>query len=598
MPVFNQSDLTSEPGLSHQQQAGRCELLDDLQLSKDDSNAEGSEIHLVSDIGRMSLTAGLLNLPFNAQEPLNYAFVFANTIESPDPTSYKEAMKSQEREKWKQAISTEIENLMKRGVIQEINPPEGEELRFVDTKYVFKKKEKNGEVYKYKCRIVARGFTQVEQVDYFETMAPVARSNSLRIFLTMSVHRSHTRRSIDFDAAFLYSPLGDEILYCKPFEGWKVTPGKVLRIMKSFYGLKQAGRYWNVMISDFLISKGFTKCTSEQCLFIRDEGRQMILLYVDDAIVSCSTEEQVRDVISEIKTSFELGEEGPLDWYVGSAIEDKGDTIFIHQKDYINKMIKRYNIDEGNIADVPIRERLHILKNPEDELFHKFNIREKVGSLMYAAVSVRPDIAFAVSYVARFTTHPSAEVCKAVNQIFSYLVGTKELGISIRREPDGKLIVYCDADYAGDINDYKSISGVLAILFSTPVCWYSSKQTTTAQSSTDSEIIAMNFAAKEVVWLRNLLKELFYEQMEPTVLRGDSQSAMMLGMNPVFHKRTKHIMVKFMYLVECLKLSTLVMEKIMGVANWSDILTKAQKKKVFMDCRNALGMVRPCHNDR
>jgi hypothetical protein len=98
MPVFNQSDLTSEPGLSHQQQAGRCELLDDLQLSKDDSNAEGSEIHLVSDIGRMSLTAGLLNLPFNAQEPLNYAFVFANTIESPDPTSYQEAMKSQERE--------------------------------------------------------------------------------------------------------------------------------------------------------------------------------------------------------------------------------------------------------------------------------------------------------------------------------------------------------------------------------------------------------------------------------------------------------------------------------------------------------------------
>ena len=103
----------------------------------------------------------------------------------------------------------------------------------------------------------------------------------------------------------------------------------------------------------------------------------------------------------------------------------------------------------------------------------------------------------------------------------------------------------------------------------------------------------MNFAAKEIVWLRELLNELSYSQINPTVLRGDSQSAMMLGMNPVFHKRTKHIMVKFMYLVECLKENTLQMEKVLGTVNWSDILTKSQKKAMFLLCREALGMARP-----
>ena len=82
----------------------------------------------------------------------------------------------------------------------------------------------------------------------------------------------------------------------------------------------------------------------------------MILLYVDDAIVSCSTVDEVTDVIAEIREMFELGEEGPLDWYVGSAIEDKGDSIFMHQRDYINKMLRRYEIPEGTAADTPMRE--------------------------------------------------------------------------------------------------------------------------------------------------------------------------------------------------------------------------------------------------
>lgn len=533
-----------------------------------------------------------LTLPVSAQEPLSYAMALSDArVDLKEPTSYREAINSVEASKWREAIAVEINNLKKREVLIEVKKPQTH-ISMVDTKYVFKKKEKHGVVYKYKARLVARGFSQVETVNYNEIFASVARQNSLRIYLKVSVDRGHVRRSIDFEAAFLFSPLENEDIYLKTPEGWTVAPGNVLKLKKSLYGLKQSPRYWGIMISDFLLSIGFTRCNSEPCMFIRDGGKEMILIYVDDAILSCETEERINEIIKQITKEFELGENGPLDWYIGSALEDNGDSVFIHQKDYIKKMLTTYDYDMTKVTETPLKEKYAILKDPEDELFHDFKIKEKLGSLMFTAVSVRPDIAFAVSYVARFTTHPSAEVCRAINHIFGYLAGTMELGINIVKETDSELIVYCDADYAGDVNDYKSTTGVLVLIGSTVVGWYSSKQTTVAQSSTDSEILAMNFAAKEIVWLRGLLEEMGCPQVLPTRLRGDSQSAILLSRNPVFHKRTKHVMIKFMYLVECLRMSIIVSEFIAGVKNWADILTKSQKKAFFLACRAALNMVR------
>jgi len=327
-------------------------------------------------------------------------------------------------------------------------------------------------------------------------------------------------------------------------------------------------------------------------MFVRDEGREMILIYVDDSIISCENAERIKEIIIEIKKSFELGEEGDLDWYIGSAIEDKENSLFMNQRDYIAKMLSLYNYDVTKTVETPLREKFAILRDPEDELFHDFKIREKVGSLMFTAVTVRPDIAFAVSYVARFTTHPSAEVCRAINHIFGYLAGTMDLGISFIKEDNSELVVYCDADYGSDINDYRSTSGVMVFIGSTIVGWYSSKQTTVAQSSTDAEILAMNFAAKEIIWIRGLLAEMGLPQLLPTKLKGDSQSAILLSRNPVFHKRTKHVMIKFMYLIECLRISAIINEFVAGIKNWADMLTKSQKKAFFLLCRDALHMTR------
>jgi len=112
--------------------------------------------------------------------------------------------------------------------------------------------------------------------------------------------------------------------------------------------------------------------------------------------------------------------------------------------------------------------------------------------------------------------------------------------------------------------------------------WYCSKQTITAQSSTDAEIIAMNFATKEIIWMRGLLQELGVDVSLPTKLLCDNQSAIKLAHNPVFHKSTKHIMLKFALLVEHLKLDNLILEFVRSAENLADMFTKAQKSTHFL----------------
>ena len=517
-------------------------------------------------------------------------YTFANEyVAKKDPATVKEALSGSLTDQWKEAIATEIANIKDRGVVEEVvRPPNLRNI--IGCKFIFKTKMKHGELDKYKARLVARGFTQIEELDYNETFAPVARMNTLRIYLKKSVDLGHFRITIDFVAAFLNSDLSEE-LYMDAPEGWAVKPGHVLRLRKAIYGLKQAGRNWYQLLREYLVKEeGFVVCMSEHCVFIKGNGETMMIVYVDDAIISSSKESEAKALVARIQKYFELGEIGPLSWYLGSAIEDSGTSIRMSQKDYIEKMLKRYNYEELGAAETPMIERYAIVRSPEDELYNEFDMRSKIGSLMFAAVCTRPDIAFAVSYLARFTTHPSQLVCQAIVRVFQYLKGTKNMAITFVREDGVPPLVYCDSDYAGDVNDCKSTSGILVMIGSSPVSWYSSKQTLTAQSTTDAEIVGMNQAAKEIIWLRNLFREMHLELFQPTKLKCDNTSSMKLAFNPVFHKRTKHIMVKFQYLVEQLEANEITLEYVKSALNLADFFTKSLGIKVFKDLRDLIGL--------
>jgi hypothetical protein len=318
----------------------------------------------------------------------------------------------------------------------------------------------------------------------------------------------------------------------------------------------------------------------------------MIIVYVDDLIVSGKVISDIDSFFNRLKATFELGEPTELDWYLGIGIQEVPEGIFLTQEKYVEKIADKYgyNFNVEDTIDTPMVDNLSIIKDPADELFNDFDMKSRIGSLMFASVCTRPDIAYAVSYLARYTTHPSKEVCKAINRVFKYLVGTKELGIFIPKNDETTMRVYCDSDYGGDKNDFKSTSGIIVYLGQSVVSWYTSKQTTTAQSSCDAEIVAMNHAAKEIVWMRGLLEELGAHQANPTKLFCDNQGAIQLAHNPVFHKRTKHIMIKFSYLVEQLQKDEIILNYIKSAENISDMFTKAEKALHFLINRKKLNM--------
>jgi hypothetical protein len=234
------------------------------------------------------------------------------------------------------------------------------------TRYVFKTKFKHGKVDKRKARIVVKGYRQVKDVDYSETFVPVARMNTFRFFLVISVYRVHTRIQIDFVAAFLYAPVVEEI-YIETPEGWNIEEGNVLKLDKALYGLKQAGRNWYQVLKDYLVSdEGFKMCISDNCVFIKDDGKIMLLIYVDDMIISSLNPADGADLLARIKSKFEIGEEGKLDWYIGMAVDDRGDSIKLSQAHYVVKAVEKYKYDVKVVAESPMKESYAIEKKPDN----------------------------------------------------------------------------------------------------------------------------------------------------------------------------------------------------------------------------------------
>jgi hypothetical protein len=532
----------------------------------------------------------IIDLPESGREDntLCYAYVttFVNEVNVIEPQTYHEAIQGRDKKEWLLAIANELDSLREKGVL-ELIPLTGMNRsgKRIGSRFIFKIKMKHGIVDKYKCRLVAKGFTQRANIDYSETFSPVARMNTLRIFLKLSIDCRHHRISIDFKTAFLNATINEE-LYLDPIEGMNCPPGFTYRLKKAIYGLKQAGRSWSVILTEFIVMQGLHQCVSEPCVF---KGINiMVIVYVDDVIISTLKRETGEILIREIEKLFEIGDIGPVDWYLGISFDDKGDSIRMSQKDYVDKMLLKYHVDTDHEEDTPMSDKLKLIKDSGDELFPEFDLKGKVGSLMYLSVCTRPDICYAVSAIARMSNHPSESVCIAVNHLFAYLNKNRDMGLMFERQDTSEVIAWSDSDYAGDLNDYKSTSGIAVFFGLLIICWYCSKQPTTAQSSTDAEAISMNFATKEVVWIRGFLKELGVDLSLPTRMKGDNVAAIMLSKNPMFHKRTKHIMVKISYLQEMVKESITIWEYIETNLNIADMFTKALHRVKFLEMRKKL----------
>ncbi|KAG5878979.1 hypothetical protein JTB14_002372 [Gonioctena quinquepunctata] len=267
-------------------------------------------------------------------------------------------------------------------------------------------------------------------------------------------------------------------------------------------------------------------------------------------------------------------------------------SLFLNQNAYARKILKKYRMSECNAVTTPC-EGMSNKDHEEGLVDDEVPYRQAVGSLMYLMMATRPDIFYAVSVVAESLEKPSVTNWKAVKRILKYLKGTLDYGLLYRAEFKLKeLEAYCDADYGGDLNTRRSRTGIVCKYSAGAITWASQKQKSVVLSTTEAEYVAASEGTKEVIWLIRLLNEFAQHSEYIPTLRVDNASAIKLAKNPEFHKRSKHIEMRYHFVREKYQEGVIKIEHIDGQKQIADIMTKPLPRIRFEILRNLLGVIR------
>ena len=488
-----------------------------------------------------------------SRQPVQYGLICTSEDLIKEPQSFDEAMRSPQREEWEKAIDNEMNAHLENGTWEITELPNGRKA--LGSKVVFRiKRNPDGTVERYKARLVVQGCQQKAGIDYCDTYAPVVDFTTVRLLLAIAAQKRMHIHQMDVSTAFLNGTLQEEI-YMRLPEGLKERygPGKIGRLIKSLYGLKQAPRVWFKRLREDLLMLNFeTIETSESLFIIRSKWNTLFLLvYVDDVILISTNMAMIVQIKTRLKSLYKMTDKGEAKYFLGVEIRifrEKG-TIFLSQEGYSNQLLRRFGMECSRPVLTPsVRRSQESLDSSKRVTVRQHAIyRTMVGSLLYLSTKTRPDISEAVGVVARHVEDPTLEDWTAVKRIFKYLRGTSKLGL-IYPEDDASTMLhgYCDADWAGDKEERKSTGGFVLKIGKCLVSWRSQKQAVVAPSTSEAEYIALFEISKEITWLRRLLKELGFEQKNPTIVREDNQSCISWTRDN-HNDKTKQIDIKYHY---------------------------------------------------
>jgi len=405
---------------------------------------------------------------------------------------------------------------------------------------------------------------------------------------------------LDVKTAFLHGDLEEDLYMIQP-EGF-IAQGQenlVCKLRKSLYGLKQAPRQWYKKFDSFMHRIGFKRCEADHCCYVKsfDNSYIILLLYVDDMLIAGSSIEEINNLKKQLSKQFAMKDLGAAKQILGMRIiRDKANgTLKLSQSEYVKKVLSRFNMNEAKPVSTPLGSHFKLSKEQspktEEERDHmsKVPYASAIGSLMYAMVCTRPDIAHAVGVVSRFMSRPGKQHWEAVKWILRYLEGSSDTclcftGASL------KLQGYVDADFAGDIDSRKSTTGFVFTLGGTAISWASNLQKIVTLSSTEAEYVAATEAGKEMIWLHGFLDELGKKQ-KMGILHSDSQSAIFLAKNSAFHSKSKHIQTKYHFIRYLVENKLVMLEKICGSKNPADMLTKGVTIEKLKLCADSIGLL-------
>ncbi|KAL3613382.1 hypothetical protein CASFOL_042795 [Castilleja foliolosa] len=512
-----------------------------------------------------------------------------------DPINFQQAMQDSNSQNWIDAMNEEYKSMQDNKVWDLVPLPEGKKP--IGCKWIFKtKRDSKGNVERYKARLVAKGFTQKEGIDFTETFSPVSSKDSLRIMMALVAHFDLELHQMDVKTAFLNGDI-DETIYMVQPENFVFGDSKqmVCKLKKSIYGLKQASRQWYHKFHQVIISFGFEKNIVEDCAYLKFSGSNFVLmvLYVDDILLAANNKEMLYETKKFLSNNFEMKDLGEASFVLGIQIHrDRSRGILgLSQKSYIEKVLLRYGMQGCKPTDAPIAkgDKLSLKQCPKSDLevkeMHKVPYASVVGSLMYAQVCTRPDIAFIVGMLGRYLSNHGMDHWIAAKRVLRYLQRTKDYMLTYKKSDQLEIIGYSDSDYGGCLDTNRSTSGYIFLLAGGAISWKIAKQTLV--------FIACHLASNHALWLRNFVTGLrILGGIErPLMIYCDNQSAVVFSNNNGTSSRSKHIGIKFLVVKERVQSGQIAIEHIATDFMIADPLTKGLPPKVFHGHTAHMGVV-------
>jgi hypothetical protein len=332
----------------------------------------------------------------------------------------------------------------------------------VGNKWVFRnKQDQHGVVTRNKDRLVAKGYSQVEGLDFDETYAPIARLESIRILLAYATYHGFKLYQMDVKSAFLNGPIKEEVYVEQPpdFEDSEYS-NYVYKLSNALYRLKQAPRAWYECLRDFLITNGFKVGKTDPTLFTKTIAKDLFVcqIYVDDIIFGSTNKSTCEEFSRIMIQKFEMSMIGELKYFLGFQIKQLQDDTFISQTKYIQDILKKIGMKDGKPIKTPMGTNGHLDLDMGGKFVDQKVYWSMIGSLIYLCAS-RPDIMLFVCMCARFEADPKEVHLRAVKRIMRYLVYTPKFGLWYPKGSTFDLIGYSDVDGAGCKIDRKSTSG-------------------------------------------------------------------------------------------------------------------------------------------
>ncbi|CAI5474718.1 unnamed protein product [Closterium sp. Yama58-4] len=516
----------------------------------------------------------------------------------PTPRTYAEAMAGPYSSQWQTAMDAEMASWKStRTYVNEVPPPGA---NIVSGMWIFRVKRPPGSPPVFKARYVARGFSQREGVDFFQTFSPTPKMTTLRVLLHIAAHRDYELHSLDFSTAFLQGSLHEEIWLRRPpgFTG-SFPPGTQWRLQRPVYGLRQAPREWHDTLRTTLAALGFAPSTADPSLFLRTDTSLppfYILVYVDDLVFATADTAGLAYVKSELQRRHTCTDLGELTSYLGLRItRDRARrTITLTQSHMVQQVLQRFGFTYSSPQSTPLPTGHSLSALPSDESVEPSGpYPELVGCLMYLMTCTRPDLAYPLSILARYVApgRHRKEHMDAAKRVLRYLCSTSGMGLVLGGRDRVVLTGHSDASWADDQATQRSSQGYTFSLGSGSVSWRSTRSSSVLGSSCEAEIYATAMAAQELRWLTYLLTDLGEPPRSPPVLYVDNKAAIALCEEHRLEHRTKHIALRYFLARELQQRGQLCIRYVATEANTADVFTKALQPRDHQRFCTLLGLV-------